>query len=87
MSQAALTDGLWVTRGLIQVWVPADPTWSPEDSDSELWDRIATNLRRDGFVDMTPVTGDVCDHCGCLLAPDEDCPGCLVAMRSEEVAA
>lgn len=84
----ALPTGDWVLKGGRRVFVPADPAWHPVDDETteqQLWDRIAANLEADGFIDLTPVTGDLCDACGCLLAPQERCPNCLVwAIKDEQ---
>lgn len=79
---AGLAPGKWVKRGLTRVYVVDNP-----DLKEDLWATIGDNLADDDFIDLTPVTGELCDDCGRLLAPDEKCPACLVWATLDAVRA
>ncbi len=91
-STIALPPGQWVTRGAIKVYQAAQPqldfTAVPDIADTEIvqevWDRIAANLTTVAVVHK-PIDRALCDDCGCLIAPAERCPRCLVwALKDEQ---
>ncbi len=90
-SERALPPGRWVTRGAIKVYEPDqsaivfhDDEIADNAPEQDVWDTIAFNLITTPPPEP-PVTGELCDDCGCLLKPAERCPRCLVwALKDEQ---
>lgn len=92
-SERALPPGRWVTKGAIKVYEPQQlaldfrdtPDIANTSAEQQTWDTLALNL-----IATPPPRTDrperaLCDDCGCLIAPAERCPRCLVwALKDEQ---
>jgi hypothetical protein len=90
-SDDILRGGRWVSKHGIQVWEP-DPVpegATPLQADVEALTRMIRRVTLEAHAAqrLRALSRTCCDECGCLILPDEACPGCAAAADKDAAAA